>query len=174
MILSAIVAAARNNVIGQDNKLPWRLPADMRYFKATTMGHPVIMGRLTYESFGRALSGRTNIVITHRTGYRLPDALVAGSLTEALDQAREKMPDEAFIIGGAQVYKESLPLLDRIYLTRIFEDFEGDARFPDLDPGQWTMTREEQHASDEKNPYPFAFQLWERTTGAQPPEAAAK
>lgn len=162
MLISAIAAAGENNVIGRDNHLPWHLPADMRYFKSTTMGHAVILGRKTYDSFGKALSGRTNIVLTTQKDLTLPDAVVVHSFQEALQQAKEVESSETFVLGGAQIYRETLPMLDRIYLTRVFESFDGDAFFPVLDPQQWKLTHEERHAPDEKNRYPYAFQRWER------------
>jgi len=162
MLLSAITAVAENNVIGKNNSLPWRLPADMRYFKNTTMGHAVIMGRKTYDSFGKALPGRTNIVVTTRSGLTLPDAVVVHSVEEAVAKARETEPSEAFVLGGAQIYGEMLPITDRIYLTRIFESFEGDAFFPRLEPGDWKLASEERHEPDEKNRYAYSFQLWKR------------
>ena len=161
MLLSAITAAAENNVIGKDNRLPWHLPADMRYFKATTMGHAVILGRKTFDSFGKALPGRTNIVITRGT-LALPGAVVVHSVGEALARAREIEARETFVLGGAQIYAETLPILDRIYLTRIFETFEGDAFFPRLDPREWELAGEDRRAPDEKNRYAYAFQRWER------------
>lgn len=162
MHLSAITAAGENNVIGKDNQLPWHLPADMRYFKTTTMGHAVILGRKTYDSFGKALPGRTNIVVTTQRDLQLADAIVVHSLADALQQAEQVETTETFVLGGAQIYRETLHLLDRVYLTRIFESFEGDAFFPALDPLEWTLKREESHAPDDKNRYAYAFQLWER------------
>lgn len=162
MILSAITAIAQNNVIGNENALPWYLPADMRFFKNTTMGHAVIMGRKTYESFKKALPGRTNIVITRQKNLSLPDAIVVHDLEEAIQKAKEIENEEAFILGGAQIYAQSLPLLDKIYLTRIYEDFEGDTSFPEFDLKKWEMTGIEPHEPDEKNKYFYAFQVWER------------
>lgn len=161
MLLSAITAAGENNVIGINNRLPWHLPADMRYFKTTTMGHAVIMGRKTYESFGKALPGRTNIVITGQQDLSLPDAVMVHSVEDALTEARKAETTETFVLGGAQIYREMLGLLDRIYLTRIFEVFEGDAFFPALDPAIWELKSEERHQADEKNRYAYAFQRWE-------------
>lgn len=162
MRLSAITAVARNNVIGKNNALPWHLPADMRFFKNTTMGHVVIMGRKTYESFKRALPGRTNIVITRQKDYALSDAIVVHSLQEAIERASAIEEEEAFILGGAQIYGQSLPLLDRLYLTRIYEDFEGDTVFPDFDAEKWEMTAIEPHEPDEKNKHFYAFQTWDK------------
>ncbi len=162
MRLSAITAIAKNNIIGKDNTLPWHLPADMRFFKKTTMGHVVIMGRKTYESFKKALPGRTNIVITRQKGYELADAIVVHSLQEGIDKAKAIENEEAFILGGAQIYEQSLPVLDRLYLTRIYEDFEGDTAFPAFNAGEWEMTSIEPHEPDEKNKYFYAFQIWDK------------
>lgn len=162
MQLSAITAAGRNNVIGKDNRLPWHMPADMRYFKTTTLGHVVIMGRKTYDSFGKALPGRTNIVITRQPDFQREDAQVFHSLEEAIRKARDLEETEVFILGGAQIYHASLPLLDRIYLTRIYGDFDGDAFFPEIDPRDWKLVGETPHEADEKNHYPYSFQVWER------------
>jgi dihydrofolate reductase len=162
MILSAIAAVSRNGVIGKNNRLPWHLPADMRFFKQTTLGHPVIMGRKTYVSFGKALPGRTNLVITRQRDYTLPDAIVTHSLAEAIQKASQYDSTEIFILGGAEIYRESLPLLDRIYKTLIDAEFEGDAFFPELDAKQWTMTAADVHQADEKNKYGYTFQTWER------------
>ncbi|HEX5555307.1 MAG TPA: dihydrofolate reductase [Chitinophagaceae bacterium] len=168
MLLSAITAVGQNNVIGKDNTLPWRLPADMRFFKNTTMGHAVIMGRKTYESFGKALPGRTNIVITRQSDYILTDAMVVHGLEQAILEARETEKEKAseneeiFILGGAEIYRQSMQLLNRIYLTRVYGDFEGDAFFPEMNLAEWEMLKEERHEPDEKNKYAYAFQLWQR------------
>lgn len=163
MILSAITAIAKNGVIGKNNQLPWRLPADMKYFKDTTWAHPVIMGRKTYGSFGnKALNGRVNIVITRQPGFSAKDARVAHSLEEAIGLAKEMDVEEIFVLGGADIYRQSMPLLNRIYLTRIYEDFDGDAFFPAMDPGAWKLVKEENHQPDEKNRYAYSFQVWER------------
>ncbi len=162
MRLSAITAIAQNNIIGKDNSLPWHLPADMKFFKKTTMGHAIIMGRKTYESFKKALPGRTNIVITRQSDYTLSDAIVVHSLEEGIEKAKEIEKEEIFILGGAQIFEQSLPLIDRLYLTRIYEAFEGDIQFPDFEVNQWEMTGIEPHEPDEKNKYYYAFQLWEK------------
>lgn len=161
MILSAITAVAENNVIGIHNELPWRLPADMKYFKNVTMGHVVIMGRKTYESFGKALPGRTSIVVTRQKDYVLADATVVHSLEAAIDKSRSSGEEEAFVIGGAEIYKQSMNVLDKLYLTRIHADFEGDAFFPELDKERWKLVKNEVHEADEKNPYNYSFQVWE-------------
>ncbi len=154
-ILSIIVAMAKNRVIGRDNQLPWHLPADLRHFKQTTMGHPIIMGRKTYESIGRPLPGRQNIVITRNPDFQAEGCLVVHSLQEALAAVPEA--EEVFIIGGASLYREALPLADRIYLTLVDAEVEGDTFFPELDASEWQEVRRETFAPDEKNPFGYAF-----------------
>lgn len=162
MTLSAITAVSQNNVIGLHNDLPWHLPADMRFFKSTTMGHVVVLGRKSYEAFGKAYPGRTNIVITRQQDYTLPDAIVVHSLEEAIQKAKTIEQQEIFILGGAQIFGQSMPLIDRIYLTRIYQDFDGDAFFPMMDMKEWKLVKDEKHDPDEKNKYTYAFQTWER------------
>lgn len=162
MIISAITALGENFVIGKNNTLPWHLPADMRFFKKTTMGHPVIMGRKTYDSFKKALPGRENIVITRQKDYSLPDAKVVSSLDDAIEAASASQPDEVFILGGAQIFELSMPLVNRLYLTRIHENFEGDTFFPKIDFKDWGKIKDEYHIPDEKNKYAYSFQTWER------------
>lgn len=162
MTLSAITAVSQNNVIGLHNDLPWHLPADMRFFKSTTMGHVVVLGRKSYEAFGKAYPGRTNIVITRQQNYILPDAIVVHSLEEAIRKAKTIEQQEIFILGGAQIFRQSMPLIDRIYLTRIYHDFDGDAFFPTMDTKEWELVKDEKHEPDEKNKYRYAFQTWER------------
>ncbi len=142
MRVALIVAAAANNVIGRDNQLPWHLPQDLKYFKAITLGKPIIMGRKTYESIGRPLPGRTNIVITRNPQWRAADGvLVVSSLEQALTQAELLVAadDEVMIIGGAALYRAALSQVERIYLTRIGVEVEGDAWFPELDATEWQL-----------------------------------
>lgn len=145
MKLALIVAAATNNVIGLNNQLPWHLPQDLKYFKAKTLGKPIVMGRKTYESIGRPLPGRTNIVITRQLGWRAdPDVLIAHNIVQALELARDlvgaESDAEVMVIGGAEIYRNCLPQADRVYLTRIEKDVEGDAYFPSLPEGEWQQT----------------------------------
>lgn len=160
MIRSLIVARAANGIIGRDNGMPWHLPADLAHFKRTTLGRPVIMGRRTWESIGRPLPGRRNIVVTRNAAFPAPGAEIVGSL-EAAWRAVDGS-DEVFVIGGGQLYAEALPGADRIYVTEIGETIEGDTRFPDLDPGDWTETLLGEHAPDERNAYRLRFRLLER------------
>ncbi len=158
-IISFVVAMARNGVIGKDNQLPWRLPADLRHFKAVTMGKPIIMGRKTYDSIGRPLPARTNIVVTRDPAYQAEGCVVAHSIEAALAAAGEV--EEAMIIGGADFYRQLLPRADRIYLTLIDAEVEGDTCFPELDPARWHERSREDHVADADNPYPYSFILLE-------------
>ena len=160
MTISLICAVSQNGVIGVDNKLPWRLPADLKRFKALTIGHHVVMGRKTYESIGRPLPGRTNIVITRSTTFRAAGCLIASSLQEALDLCRAE--NEIFIIGGASIYRQSMEIADRIYLTVIHQDFAGDAFLFDLDPTQWHELSREAFEPDADNPYRYSFLTLEK------------
>ena len=141
--ISIVVARARNGTIGRDNALPWRLPEDLKHFRATTTGHAILMGRRTFDSIGRALPGRRTIVITSDPAWRFDGCERAGSLAEAIAIASRPGADpaiatgEVFVVGGAQVYREALPIADRIVMTEIDADIDGDAFFPDLDPGLW-------------------------------------
>ncbi len=166
MILSIIVAAAENNVIGKDNALIWNLPTDMKFFKDKTKGHPIITGRKNYESIPekyRPLPGRTNIVITRQTAYSAPGAVVISSINDAIKYAKHHfVNEEVFIIGGAEIYKQTLFECDKIYLTRIHHSFEGDAFFETLDNTVWKRIAHEDVAADEKNRYSFTFETWER------------
>lgn len=145
--LSIIVATARNRVIGKNNQLPWHLPQDLQYFKSKTTGKPVIMGRKTFESIGRPLPNRTNIVITRNPDWPRDDVLVANNLADAIEKAKkvlnqqDKSSMEAMIIGGAEIYKTALPLIDKIYLTLINRDVEGDAWFPVLSDEEWSLSQ---------------------------------
>jgi dihydrofolate reductase len=157
MRISLIAAMSRNRAIGIDNGLPWRLPADQRYFKAKTMGHTLIMGRRTFDSIGRrALPGRPTIVVTREPGYAVPGVEVAHSLDEALQGAQG---DEVFVVGGEAIFREALPLADRLYLTRIEQDFPGDTFFPDFDEAAWQLVESERH---EATPFAYSFEIWER------------
>jgi dihydrofolate reductase len=159
-MVSIIVAMGRNRAIGRDNQLIWHLPADLKHFKQTTMGKPIIMGRKTYESMGKALPGRTNIVVTRKTGFMAPGCLVAGSLDEALGLVSGE--PEVFIAGGGEIYKQAIPLADRMYITIIDHDFDGDTFFPEFDTLEWVVAQERKHEPDERNKYPMVFRTYER------------
>ncbi len=139
--LSLIAALASNGVIGRDNGMPWHLPEDLKRFRALTMGHPIIMGRKTWDGLGRPLPGRTSIVVSRQAGLDLPGAIAVASLDEAVAAAaRAEGGDHAFVIGGAQLYALALPRVDRLLLTEIADAFDGDTRFPDFDRSQWAET----------------------------------
>ena len=158
-MLSIIVAVARNGVIGDKNALLWHISEDMRFFRRTTSGHPVIMGRKTYESLGRPLPNRQNVVIS-RTIQEIEGCTVVGSLEQAI--ALFPAEEEVFIIGGAQIYALALEVADRFYLTRVEHDYQGDTSFPAWDESKWKLLSREEFESGEKYPYPFAFELYER------------
>ncbi len=158
--VSAIVAAADNNAIGKDNRLLWHLPNDLQFFKRTTLGHPIIMGRKTYESVGRPLPNRRNIIITHQPDYAVEGAEVAHSLQEAMALCIGN--NEVFIVGGAEIYKQALPILGRIYITRVHTEVAGDTFFPDLDELEWVLVSEENHAPDDRHAYAYTFLVYER------------
>jgi dihydrofolate reductase len=164
--VALIWAMARNRVIGRDNRLPWRLPRDMQFFVATTMGKPVIMGRRTFESMKAPLAGRTNIVVTSDTGYRREGVLVAHSLEAALDlaqaQCRADDVEEAMVIGGAEVYRVALPIATRLYVTLIDADVEGDTFFPEIDLDAWREVSREAFPADAGNGLPFSIVVFER------------
>lgn len=154
MILSIIVAIAKNHAIGKDNKLLWYLPNDLKHFKNTTSGHTVIMGRKTFDSVGKPLPKRRNIVIT-RQAISIEGCEVVDSLEAAI--ALCKAEDEVFIVGGAEIYRQAIPLTDRIYLTIIDHEFDGDTFFPELNPDEWQESKREDFEPDEKNKYKYSF-----------------
>ena len=155
-MIALVVAMAENRVIIKENKLIWHLPADLKHFKNLTTGHPIIMGRKTFESIGKPLPNRTNIIITRQTDFEAEGCLVAHSLSEALMMAQQ-MDSDIFVIGGAEIYKQAMFLADTIYLTEVHYKFEGDTFFPEIDSVLWEETSREEHKADEKNPYDFAF-----------------
>jgi dihydrofolate reductase len=163
MRISLVAALARNRVIGRDGQLPWRLPADLKRFKRLTVGHPLILGRKTYESIGRPLPERTNIVITRREGYAPAGIRLVRSIDEALAAAAEAPgADEAFVIGGSEIYRQTLPIADRLHLTFIEEDFPGDVHFPELDETQWRLVDEERHEASEDTPFAWSYRTYDR------------
>ena len=158
--LHMIVAHARNGVIGKEGKLPWYLPEDLRYFKRTTLGKPVIMGRKTWETLGRPLPGRRNIVVTRQKGYVAEGADVVGSIEAALSLVADA--PIAFIMGGAQIYKESMPLVQVAHITYINADFEGDAFFTPLKDDEWMLTEEESFPATDAHPLSYSFRTYRR------------
>lgn len=160
MKLSLIVATDFNRLIGRGNAMPWHLPADLAHFKRVTMGRPVIMGRRTFESIGRPLPGRTNIVLSRDPAFAAEGCIVVRGLDEAIARAGDI--DEVFVIGGAMLYEEALPRADRLYLTIVEHEFEGDAWFPDWRSEEWREVARERREPDEKNPWPMTFLTLER------------
>jgi dihydrofolate reductase len=164
--LAVIVAVADNGVIGRDNTLPWHLPGDLQYFKRVTMGKPIIMGRKTFDSIGRPLPGRANIVISRDRGYRAEGASVVSSLDAALGLAEglagREGAAEIVVIGGAEIYRLAMPRASRLYITEVHARVEGDAWLPPIDWGQWREASRERHAASGKNPYDFSFVVYER------------
>lgn len=165
---SIIVARADNGVIGKDNGLIWHMPHDLRFFKETTSGHYVLMGRKSYESVGKPLPNRLNIIITRNPEYSAENCLVLHSLQEALTLAEKQKQQEVFILGGGEIYKQALAedLVDRIYLTEIKDTFEGDTYFPELNSQDWKETKREEFQADHQNPHDYAFVILERSRKA--------
>ena len=156
MKISLIAAMASNRIIGLDNKMPWHLPADLKHFKRVTLGKPIIMGRKTYESIGRALPGRLNIVMSRDAQYKLEDATVVSTHESAIAAAGQA--EEVMVIGGGHIYEQFLTQADQLYLTFIALDVEGDTQFPDYESmGEWKVMEEEAHSKDEVNPYDYRF-----------------
>jgi len=166
MTIALIVAASENNVIGRNNQLPWYLPGDLQYFKAMTLGKPVIMGRKTFESIGKPLPGRDNIVISRQADYAAEGIKLVSSLAAAIELGESinliNGAEEVMIIGGAQIYAEALGLADRVYLTRVHRRVEGDAHFPELDLEQWREVAREDIAAKEPNPFDFSYLVLDR------------
>jgi dihydrofolate reductase len=164
MRISIIVAVAENGVIGRGGTLPWRLSADLQRFKRLTMGHTIIMGRRTWESIGRPLPGRQTVVVTRQPNYRLedPTVTVASSLEQARKTAQNAGDDEAFIVGGAELYRAALPEADRLYLTRVDAEVDGDTFFPEVAWSEWRLIDSDQHGADAKNEHAFTFETYER------------
>jgi dihydrofolate reductase len=162
--LTLIVARARNGVIGRDNQLPWRLPEDLAFFKRTTMGAPIVMGRKTHESIGRVLPGRRNIVVTRDAARRFEGCDAVTNLDDALALAARDGAAEVFLIGGAQLYEDGLRHADKMIVTEIHADFDGDARFPAPDAAVWQEVSRETHQAKEPNEFEYAFVVYRRVT----------
>jgi len=164
-MISIIVAVSTNNVIGRQGELPWRLSDDLKHFKAVTMGKPIIMGRKTWESIGRPLPGRQNIVITRQPGFEAHGCDVVMSIEEGIIAAGDV--EEVMVIGGSQAYDLVLPVAERLYLTRVHAEIEGDAFFPEIDENQWGLISDEPHDADETNEHPFSFRTYRRDSVRQ-------
>lgn len=163
MIISAIVARAKNNVIGRDNDLPWRLSNDLKWFKKNTLNRHIIMGRKSFESLPKPLPNRVNIIVTRDTEYYHSGCIIKHSIDEALQYAHAAGETEAFIIGGGHIYRQTQQLWHRLYVTEVDTIIEdGDTVFPDVDLSQFTLAHDEPHAADEKNQYNYTFRIYER------------
>lgn len=160
MRTSIIVAMSENRVIGRQGGLPWRLSADLRRFKRLTMGHHIVMGRKTFESIGRLLPGRTSIVLTRDSAFAFPGAVIARSLEQAVKRAGDDQ--EIFLIGGGQVYRETLEKADRLYLTMVHAEVDGDTYFPEIHLTQWQLVDRERHSADDKNEHDYSFIVYDR------------
>lgn len=158
-MIAIVAAVSQNGVIGHNGKIPWHLPADLLVFKHLTMGHAVVMGRKTYESIGKALPGRLNIVLTRERNYLAPGCIIAASANAALSAAKDK---EVYVIGGGEVYKRFLKVADRMHITFIEQYFEGDAYFPPVDWSEWNEVKYMRGIKNEKNPYDFCFRVFDR------------
>jgi dihydrofolate reductase len=164
MIISLVVAAANNNAIGKDGTMPWQLSADLKHFKNITWGLPVIMGRKTFDSIGKPLLGRTNIVITRQSDFFAEGVLVASNFEQALEFAKTTDAKEAMVIGGGEIYKMVFPLASKIYLTRVDASPDADTFFPVLEAGKWDLISKSDFEADAKNNFNYSFQLWERVS----------
>ena len=163
MIINLVVAASEKNVIGKDNKLLWHLPNDLAFFKNITWAMPVIMGRKTYESMGKPLKGRTNIVITSKEDFTPGSGVVvAHSLDDAIRESAKTDAKESYVIGGGEIYKLALPNAHRIYMTRVHTELEGDTFFPPIDEKKWQMVSSTSFEPDEKHAFSYSFQIWQR------------
>jgi dihydrofolate reductase len=156
-MIAIVVAVADNHVIGKDNQLIWHLPADLRHFKQKTMGHPMIMGRKTFDSIGKPLPGRTTIIVTRQQNFKAEGCLVAHSVQAAIEIGSELDTEQVSIVGGAEIYKQAMPFVDTLYLTRVHHTFEGDTYFPELPEKEWQQISAEHHEPDEKNRYSYSF-----------------
>ena len=162
MMISLLVAASENNVIGKNNELPWNLPNDLKYFKNMTWGMPLIMGRKTFESFRKALKGRTNIVVTRQQDWQAEGITVVKDIEGGLLAAAETDAKEVFVIGGGEIFKQIFPTADKIYITRVHANVNGDVYFPEINRNEWKMISNRSMEKDERHAYDYSFQVWER------------
>lgn len=163
MIISQIVAAGRRNEIGKENALLWHLPNDMKFFKNTTWAMPVIMGRKTFESLGgKPLKGRANIILTRNHGWTNPEISIVHSVEDAIREAEKYSVNECFVIGGAEIYRLFLPYSHRVYLTRVQAEFDADSYYPVLKEDEWELVSKVEFDKDEKHPWPYSFEKWEK------------
>jgi Dihydrofolate reductase len=162
MIITLVVAAAKNNAIGKDNKLLWHLPNDMKYFKNVTWGMPVVMGRKTFEALGEPLKGRKNIVLTSQKDLKKEGIITIRKFEDAILLAKEMDVKELMVIGGGEVYRQVIDKAHRIHMTRVNAELEGDTYFPEIDPKTWLMVSEKSYPADDRHQYSYSFQVWER------------
>ena len=157
-MVALVVAVAENGIIGHKGQMPWgRMPADLRHFKQLTLGHPVVMGRKTFDSIGKALPGRANIIVTRQPGWAAPGCEVVASVLGGLERAQALGDETICVIGGGEIYREALPAVDVVYLTEIHHSFAGDASFPSLSPTDWREETRERHEADEQHAYAYSF-----------------
>ncbi|TVQ43238.1 MAG: type 3 dihydrofolate reductase [Saprospirales bacterium] len=164
MTISLIVAISKNRAIGMDNQIPWYLPADLKYFKRTTLGHHILMGRKSYLSIGKPLPKRTNLVLTRNPFFTANGIKVIHSIEEGIALARAAGDDELFIIGGGEIYRQSMDLVDRLYITEVDIETEGDTFFPHIDKTQWKLSSKEAHEADDRNKWNYCFKVYDRTS----------
>ena len=162
MTISLIVAHSKNRAIGIDNQIPWYLPADLKYFKKTTLGHHILMGRKSYLSIGKPLPGRTNLVLTRNPFFTANGIIVIHTIKEGIEFAKATGEKELFIIGGGEIYRQSLMLADRLYITEVDLEIEGDTFFPELNPKEWKLISEDSHEANEKNKWNFNFKIYDK------------
>ncbi len=161
-MISLIVATSLNNAIGKANAMLWHLPEDFKFFKNTTWGMPIIMGRKTFESIGKPLSGRTNVIITSNRDWQAEGTITVANINEAIKAAETTNAKEIFITGGGEIYKQTMPMADKIYRTLVHTEIDGDTFFPEIDESIWGKVFEKNVAADEKHKYDMSFQTWER------------
>ena len=161
-MISIIVAASENNAIGKSNAMLWHLPEDLKFFKNTTWGMPVIMGRKTFEAVGKPLPGRTNIIVTSNKDWSAENTITTTNIDDAIKVANDTNSKEIFITGGGEIYRQTLPIADKVYLTRVHTTIDGDAFFPEMDLNTWEIDFEKHVKSDEKNKFDMTFQTWKR------------
>jgi dihydrofolate reductase len=162
LFISLVVAAAKNNAIGKDNKLLWHLPNDLKFFKNVTWGLPVVMGRKSFDSLGKPLAGRKNIIITRQNDWHVEGTIRVKSLEEAIDVVKGMDVKEMMVLGGGEIYSQIFGKAKRIYMTRVDAELEADTYFPVIDPKEWKLVSEKDHPVDEKHKYAYSFQVWER------------
>jgi dihydrofolate reductase len=160
-MISFIVAMDTKSAIGKNNELPWHLPADLSFFKKVTMGNPIVMGRKTFESIGKALPGRENVVVTRDRHYKAEDCTIIHSV-DKISEIERNSNEEVFVIGGAEIFKETFPFADRLYITMIEEEFDGDTFFPPFNPDEWELKSRKKGPKDDKNPYDYYFLTYDR------------